>query len=84
MHLVGGGGAGWPNVSRDMLEGIPDNVRIAYFRAIAQVVHDYNEAVAGGQTLAAVAALAEKGKQRRRHALACAFELRVLGSDDDI
>ena len=62
-----------------------DEDRIAYFRAIAQTMRDYNEALAVGQTLAAIAAdLTEKINQWRHHARTCTFEFRALASDDDI
>ena len=63
----------------------PDEVRIAYFRAIANDVRELNAAAtAGGLTPAAMTALTSKVKQWRHHALSCTFEFRVLGSDDDV
>lgn len=62
----------------------PDEVRIAYFGAVAQAVREYQSAVAGGLTPAVVAALTHKVKQWRHHALSCTFEFKVLGSEDDI
>ena len=52
----------------------PDEIRIAYFHAIATTVRDYNEAAAVGQTLAAIADLAKNINPRRHHALTCTFE----------
>ena len=43
----------------------PDEVRIAYFRAMAQAARDHNEAVAAGPTPAAIEDLAENIKQWR-------------------
>jgi len=59
----------------------PDEVRLAYFGAVANAVR---AASAGGLTPAATSALTLKVKQWRHHALSCTFEFRVLGSADDI
>ena len=55
-----------------------DNVKIAYFGAIAGAVRDYIEAATSGQTPAAVAPLTEELKR------CCAFEFNALASDDHI
>lgn len=60
----------------------PDEIRIAYFGAIAKAVQDCTDA--GGLTPAVQGGLTEKVKQWRHHALCCTFEFRVLGSADDI
>lgn len=62
----------------------PDEVRIAYFGAIAKTVREWNAAKSGGLTPAAVAGLTQRVKQWRHHALSCTFEFKVLGSTDDI
>lgn len=60
----------------------PDEVRIAYFGAIAKAVRACN--ASGGLTPAAAGELTQKVKQWRHHALSCTFEFKVLGSADDI
>jgi hypothetical protein len=71
-----------PHEHRGALQCVsPDEVRIAYFGAIAQAVR---AASAGGLTPAASSALTHKVKQWRHHALSCTFEFRVLGSEDDV
>jgi hypothetical protein len=60
----------------------PDEIRIAYFGAIAKAVQDCTDA--SGLTPAVQGGLTEKVKQWRHHALCCTFEFRVLGSANDI
>jgi hypothetical protein len=62
----------------------PDEVRLAYFGAMAHAVRECQSATAGGLTPATTSALTLKVKQWRHHALSCTFEFRVLGSADDI
>ena len=62
----------------------PDEIRIAYFGAVAHAVRELQSATTGGLTPATITALTNKVKQWRHHALSCTFEFRVLGSDDDI
>ena len=74
-----------PNQHKGALQCVsPDEVRIAYFGAIAKTVRECNAAHAGGMTPAEVGALTQKVKQWRHHALSCTFEFKVLGSADDI
>lgn len=65
----------------------PDEVRLAYFGAVAHAVRaagGLTPGAAGGLTPAATSALTLKVKQWRHHALSCTFEFRILASDDDI
>jgi hypothetical protein len=74
-----------PNEHMGALQCVsPDEVRIAYFSAVAKAVRECSAAEADGLTSAAAADLTRKLKLWRHHTLTCTFEFRVLSTSDEV